>query len=291
MAEPENPFAELAARFTPAPQVSQGNPFARFATESEARRTLAGAQPSMPEGMARMALQGLTFGFGDELLAGLQTGAGYLGDYGQAVEANRRANAAFAAYNPGTAFVSEVAGAIPTMFVPGVGVSARAVQAGRSVGTAGQYVAQGARMGAVGGALSGAGNADPGQNTSWLEAGLQRVIGGGVGGTIGAGLGAGLGALGSGGNTLSRPLRQGSDAAAMLQAGEAGNVAAQTQALRDIALELRRDAVDPAGLVRNMLPQYRNGRGGLSVDQIENVVAGHLNGESAPAIAVPSSVA
>lgn len=277
-ATPAGPFGDIVAAGQQAAQ-------AHAASQQAQREALRQHLPSVPRGLANSAISGLTFGFDDEISAGIRTGFGMLGDYGAEVERQRLEKAAFAAFHPYLNVAGEVAGSVPTMFVPGVGVPARVVQAGRTAGTVGQFVRQGARAGATAGALSGIGNADPNQNTSWLEAGLQRVIGGGVGGTIGAGLGAGLGALGSGGNTLSRPLRHGSDAAAMLQAGETGNVAAQTQALRDIALELRRDAVDPAGLVRNMLPQYRNGRGGLSVDQIENVVAGHLNGESAPAIA------
>lgn len=277
-AQPAGPFGDIVAAGQQAAQ-------AHAATVATRREALRQHLPSVPRGIANAALSGLTFGFDDEISAGLRTGFGFLGDYGAEAERQRLEKAAFAEFHPYLNVAGEVAGAVPTMFVPGVGVPARAVQAGRTAGTVGQFVAQGARTGAKVGALSGMGNADPGANANWFEAGLQRVIGAGVGGTIGAGLGAGLGSLASGGNNLARPLRQGSDAAAMLQSGATGEAAAQTQALRDIAIELRRDAVDPVGLVRNMLPQYRNGRGGLSVNQIENVIAGHLNEEPVAAIA------
>ena len=253
--------------------------------------------PTVAGGIARSALQGVTLGFGDELLAGIQTGAGFLGDYTDAVERHRLANAAFSAAYPTTAMASEMAGALPTMLLPGgqMGAAGR-VAAGRAVATPGQYIAANARTGAGYGAISGVGNADPGQNSGLVSSIVQRVTGGAVGGTVGGLAGTGIGIAGNVLNNASSRLlphlRDGSNAAQMLATDAAGNAvpaavqASRTQALRDIALELRRDAVDPAGLVSNMLPTYRNGRvGTLTQQQVEDVISAHLSGQPAAAIA------
>lgn len=290
--EPDNPFAQIAAQYG---GVGPDNPFSRFLAESNRRRQLEGDLPSVPGGIARQALQGLTFGFGDEALAGLTTAGGFAGDYSQAVAANRRANAAFAAHYPATALASEAVGALPTFFGGGVvGQGSRAVGRGRTVATTGQYVGQNARIGATYGAAAGVGNADPSTDAGWLENALQRVAGGGVGGFVGGLTGAGIGVVGNVLNNASRlapGLRRESNAAAMLETDAAGaatpaaTVAAREAALRDISMELRRDSVDPAALVNNMLPTYRNGRGTLNQRQTEALVSGHLAGETDAAIA------
>ncbi len=262
------------------------NPFDRIEAQYRDLRT---ALPSVPRGIVNSVLSGLTFGFDDEISAGLRTGLGYLGDYSSEVERQRREKAAFAAYHPYLNFAGEAVGSVPTAFMPVVGVGARGVQAARTAATPGQYVAQGARIGATAGAASGVGNADPSRDSTLVDSIVQRVLGGVTGATIGAGAGAGLGLATNVGNNaanrLAPGLRAGSDAAQMLQPGTAGSTASLQQGLRDIALELQRDSVDPGQLVRNMLPAYRNGRGGLNVEQIENVIAGHLNGETNAALA------
>jgi len=260
--------------------------------------------PSVAGGIARSALQGATFGFGDEILAGIQTGAGMLGDYTDAVERHRLANAAFASAYPTTGELSEGAGVVGQMLISGgastlfgraAGAGER-IAAGRAVSTPGQYIATNARTGAGYGAISGIGNADPGPNSDLVGSIVQRVAGGGVGATVGGLAGAGIGVAGNvinnSANRLLPHLRDGSNAAQMLATDAAGNAvpaatqAARQQALRDIAIELRRDAVDPAGLVSNMLPAYRNGRvGTLTQQQVENAISGHLSGQTAADIA------
>lgn len=282
--------------------VQASGPFADIIQASHRRRQLSGDLPTLPGGIARMALQGLTFGTGDESLAGAQTGGGFGGDYSQAVEANRRANAAFSAHYPGTALLAEAVGAIPTFFLPGgaqaqgarvVGGAARTIARGRAVSTPGQYVAHNMRVGAGYGAASGVGNADPSTDAGWLENAIQRTAGGGIGAVTGGGIGAGIGLGGNALNNASRlvpGLRRESNAGAMLATDAAGNatdaavVASREAALRDISLELRRDAIDPVALVQNMLPAYRNGRGSLNRQQVETLISGHLSGETDAAI-------
>lgn len=250
--------------------------------------------PSVAGGIADSALQGLLLGWGDEAGAGIETMGGTTGSYADAVMRRRLATAAFREFHPYLAFGSEVVGSIPTMFAPVVGVSARGAQAMRAASTPGQYLAAGARTGARPGFIAGAGAADPNPNHGTGEAVIQRTLGGTVGAGIGTVAGAGVGLVGNQINAMTnlRPgLRAGSDAAQMLETNAAGNptaeamLARQRTAIGDIARELQRDGVDPANVINSMLPAYRNGRGGLTRDQIENVVAGHLNNEPITAIA------
>lgn len=248
-------------------------------------------RPSVPAGLLRAAASGLTFGFDDELAGAASALTG--GSYAEGAGSYRDAKKQFAEQHPYLSGGAEMAGALPTMLMPGMGV-ARGIQAGRAAATTGQFVAQGAKVGAKYGAVSGVGNADPNPEGDTFPSLLQRVLGGAAGAGLGAGVGASVGLVSKGAATalgnLMPGLREGSGAARMLQDGPAGDAASMQQALKDIALELRRDAVDPQQVVRGMLPAY-TGRGGtLSEPQIERVISGHLAGQSAPAIAAELGV-
>lgn len=249
------------------------------------------ASPSVPAGLLRAAASGLTFGLDDEIAGGVSALTG--GSYAEGAASARDAKKKFADEHPWLSMGAEAAGALPTMFIPGMG-AARAVQAGRAAATTGQFVGQGAKIGAKYGAVSGVGNADPTAQQDTFASLMQRLMGGAGGAALGAGVGAGVGLVAKGANTAASALlpglREGSGAAGMLAEGAAGDAATLQRALKDIALELRRDAVDPQQLVRGMLPAYKGRGGTLNPDQIERVVAGHLGGETAGALATDLGV-
>lgn len=189
-------------------------------------------------GLSRQALQGLSFGFGDEALAGIQTGAGLWGNYGQALQGERDRNAAFREENPVTSMVANLGGALafPAAALGRLGVAAGAMLRPAAPGAAmaerltRSLPARAALAGATGGALAGAGDG---------EGVLDRVTGAGQGalvGTLGgAALGAGISAAGSiGGRVLN---------ATGLRNPES---AAERQILR----AFERDGIDPATLLR-----------------------------------------
>lgn len=126
--------------------------------------------------------QGLTFGFSDEIAAGL----GSLLDsrsYTQLVEAQRSIVEQRRISNPGTFVVGEVAGAIPTIFIPVGGASAAAARTGTAA-----VVSTGARTGTAFGAVSGFGH-DTGGVLDRIDGTALGAATGGIGGAILAGAG------------------------------------------------------------------------------------------------------
>lgn len=134
------------------------------------------------------ATQGATFGFGDELVAGLAGLTG--GDYQQALSLQRNALAAGRETSPVTAYGSELAGGILS--------PASAVGSGWLAGanTLGSAAARGAVIGAGQGAAYGAGAADGGL--------ADRVQGAATGATIGAGVGAAVPVIARGAGAAKR---------------------------------------------------------------------------------------
>lgn len=125
-------------------------------------RDLENATRAGPGGLALAAAQGLTFGFGDELV-------GIFSEQGK--EAYRRRLGQARQASPMLTMGAEIAGALPT----GVLGAGRAL-AGRAAGGAASRLAT---SGAAQGALAGVGEADGGLR--------ERTVGGAIGGTIGAG--------------------------------------------------------------------------------------------------------
>lgn len=107
------------------------------------------------EAGARGLAQGASFGFGDEITAGIGTGFGLAGDYDEMVEDQRRQNRESAKQWPKTAIAGEVAGSIATSMVPGVGWAGSAGKAAKLA----QYLKKlsMAKKAAIGGAAYGAG--------------------------------------------------------------------------------------------------------------------------------------
>jgi len=154
-----------------------------------------GREASRWESFGGGAGQGVTFGFGDEAMAGLDA---MLSNhtYEEAVAARRQIIKAQRIANPGTFIGGEITGAVPTIFIPVGGAAGRAAQAGKGVTGA---VRAGATTGAATGALSGAGH-DTGGILDRLDG---AALGGATGGTAGALLG-GAGVMVARGVTKTR---------------------------------------------------------------------------------------
>lgn len=128
--------------------------------------------------------QGLTFGFGEEGMARLDT---LFTDrsYEELVAERRQLMNAEQIANPNWFIGGEIAGAVPTIFVPIGGAAGRAVQAGR--GTVGA-IRSGATTGAVTGAVSGAGH-DEGGVLDRLDGAALGAATGGMAGAVLSGAG------------------------------------------------------------------------------------------------------
>jgi hypothetical protein len=198
----------------------------RMTTAREANSGVGGYVDSL----VRQGAQGATFGLMDEISAGLRTGAGLWGNYGEALAQERARDDTFRQDNPGASLVANVAGGIAG---PGRAIGALSPAGfGASVGERflRSHLARGVSAGAAGGALAGAGE---GEGVGGRISGA--LTGGAVGGALGGVLGAGLSA---GGSVAGRLL----DASGLRNP----NTAADRQILR----AFERDGVDPANLTR-----------------------------------------
>jgi hypothetical protein len=149
------------------------------------------------KGLARTALQGLTFNFGDEIVAGARALNPFeRKSYEQLRDEERASLARFAEQNPMTALGSEIAGgvvpSVAAMFVPGgqVASAAGASNVARNAGTLGRLARaawQGStptrtagKVGALTGAASGVGSAEEMGDAAGSGA-LGAMVGGGLG--------------------------------------------------------------------------------------------------------------
>lgn len=130
-------------------------------------------------------LDGLLFGFGDELLSGIKAASSDV-SYEEALAANRAAARKFAEENPGKALSLEMAGGLPYMFIPGLGVAKTASLLART----GKAALSGAAAGAAGGFGEGEGGV-----MNRLASGAQGAAFGGALGTATPMLGDAAGAL------------------------------------------------------------------------------------------------
>jgi len=128
---------------------------------------------------ARSVVQGLTFGFGEELEAAAKTGFGLIGDYDKEVKKLRKDIEDFQKTNPSLAIGGELVGGLATLLIPGVGLAGAAT---RVAGGTGQAVLRSAGTGAGYGAAYGAGTAEGGIG--------ERLTGAATGATVGGALGA-----------------------------------------------------------------------------------------------------
>jgi len=149
-------------------------------------------QPSTGESMARAALQGGTFGFGDEIVAAgaaaldplVNETGGTFGDRYEAYRAKERRDVEkFRETDPVKAYGAEIAGAIPTAMLP-MGQVGRLAQGGslgaRTIAGAGVGAAQGGAYGL------GVGEGDPQQQA---ESAAQGALMGGAAGAAAPAIG------------------------------------------------------------------------------------------------------
>jgi hypothetical protein len=148
------------------------------AGDTEAAQKLANIASSMTQkpreyGFGRAALQGLSMGFSDEIEARARAARGE-GEYSQILAEIQSAKRQFEQENPMSSLATEIVGGIPTMFAGGLGLartasmipslaarlSPRAIRYGGAAGS-----------GAVTGAISGAGTAQPGERLSGAAGG------------------------------------------------------------------------------------------------------------------------
>tara|TARA_Y100001938_G_scaffold109476_1_gene149677 strand:- start:2186 stop:4162 length:1977 start_codon:yes stop_codon:yes gene_type:complete len=125
--------------------------------------------------------QGLSFGFGDEAIAGLRS-AFTDETYADALAQERAGVEGYRAANPGKAIAAEVAGALPTMFIPGAG-QARAASLG---GRLGQAALRGTGEGALYGAGVSGTSETAGKDTiaDDIRSASQNALMGATGGTV-----------------------------------------------------------------------------------------------------------
>lgn len=187
-------------------------------------------------GIGRQALQGLTFGLGDEALAGIQTGGGFLGNYGEALQGERARNTQFRDANPIASTVANIGGAVAfpaaAMGRVGAAVGGMVAPAARGANLANRLLrsgaGRGALAGATGGALAGAGEGE-GLEGRLVGAGQGALIGTAAGGALGAGVSAAGGVFGR-------------------IANASGMRNSDTMADRQILRAFERDGIDPAAL-------------------------------------------
>tara|TARA_R110000868_G_scaffold42836_2_gene144508 strand:+ start:9781 stop:11829 length:2049 start_codon:yes stop_codon:yes gene_type:complete len=146
------------------------------------------------KGVGRSAASGLTFNWSDELLAGARAKSEGI-PYEQALKEEREAKKEFEGQYPVAAIASELAGSVPTMFVPGLGIAKGAQVASRVARPVlSPALVQGVKTGAVQGGLSGLGESDSTQLFSAEDIGSRlksAAQGAGVGAVVGGGLSKG----------------------------------------------------------------------------------------------------
>ena len=145
-------------------------------------------------GMSLNAVQGITFGFGDEAIGGILgilTGAGAA----ESIEAYRSSLEEWNSKNRKKAFVAEMAGG----FATGAGAARLAGAGAKALGTGGR-LAVAAGEGAISGGFYSAGNTEGG----WSDRTAAALFGGAVGGVLGP---AAVGAMRLGGGVVKPATR------------------------------------------------------------------------------------
>jgi len=147
------------------------------------------------DSIGRQLAQGATFGLMDEISAGIRTGGGLWGNYGDALAQERARDTTFREDNPIASTLSNVAGAVagPARAVGTLRTAAQGAGKLARLGRSG--LSRGAVAGATGGALAGAGEGE-GIEGRIGGAVTGGALGGAVGGTIGAGVSVGSGLAG-----------------------------------------------------------------------------------------------
>jgi hypothetical protein len=138
------------------------------------------------DSLARQAAQGATFGTMDEAAAGIRTGGGLWGNYGEALAQERARDDAFRQDNPIASGVANVVGAVASPLARVGAMAPAAVGAGIAQRVLRSGLTRGSVAGASGGALAGAGE---GEGVAGRAEGAAQgaLLGGAFGGALGAG--------------------------------------------------------------------------------------------------------
>lgn len=177
------------------------------------------------DNVVRQTAQGATFGFMDEISAGIRTGGGLWGDYGAALAEERARDAEFRQESPVTATIANIAGGVASP-----AARLRVFNPGRAASLPGA-VARGAGAGGAAGAVAGFGEGEGGLG--------QRAGGAATGAAVGAALGGALPVVVEG-------LRTAGGAVARRAGLSSGAPDAERIMLRDLA----RDGVTPEELLQ-----------------------------------------
>lgn len=187
---------------------------------ADPRDSFLGKVDAAVRGAADMA----TFGFADEIAAGLETGFGYLGDYNAELDRQRGIDKSDTENRFGYRLGGQLAGAVagPTMAAKGVG--------------------QAAALGAAQGGAYGFGSGEGGVIDRTKSAATGAMIGGAAGGALG-GLGNAISRRAAGRSIPAvDDLRAISDAG--YKAADAADVVVRPEGVRRLAAETVRDLTD-----------------------------------------------
>ena len=183
---------QTGAEATEGPGVAPSSP--KTPSDAPATPVQAAGDPNMLDALGYSLSQGMTFGLGDELAAGLRTGFGTLGDYGQALDQERANLKAVQDKYPWLSFGGELAGGVAT----GGGAARSGLSAAGAIArNGGGWLARmlaGAGEGGIMSGLYGFGTGENGPQERFQRA--QHLAPYGIGlGAAGEGLAAGGGAI------------------------------------------------------------------------------------------------
>lgn len=150
--------------------------------EQEAEAAARAERQTRGAGQIRAAVQGATFGFGEEAEALVRSLLPGGRPYAQGVEAARQNLREYRQMAPGEAMALETIGGLA---VPGLG-GARVAQAAARGGAVARRLASPAGQAVAQGALAGAGSAEGGASERLTGAGMGGLLGGTLGTTFGA---------------------------------------------------------------------------------------------------------
>ena len=200
-------------------------------------------------------IQGLTFGFGDEIAGGIgglmsaAEGKGFGPGYEKVRDAKRADLAFYRERHPVASTAAEVIGALPTLAIPGGAVA-------RGAGM-GARIAGGVISGAVAGGLQGAGSAEGGIGERAAGAGTGMVAGGILGGLAPVAVRGAQAAWRGVRDTIGAPIR-----GALNAEKEAARRIATASEIDARAPGARLTAADEAAAAQNGQPIYNFDRGG-----------------------------
>ena len=203
--------------------------------------------PKTDYGYGRAALQGLTFGFADELEARARSLAGE-GRYEDILADIARSKKQFEEQSPLGSMAAEIVGGIPTMLAGGAGaaqLASRVPQLASRLSARATGYGGDAATGGVSGAISGAGTAQPDERLA--------------GAATGAGLGVALGPTGELASRITgQAVRRGVQTGAQLIGRDTAETF-QRRADEKLIQALQRDGLNPNQVLEKLKTIQRSG--------------------------------